>query len=108
MKIDVYCYDDIGNPRCGGGGAFRERAVHEYLSSRHSVRFFTGNYPGAGRIDRPNFSCRRLGFSGSYLLSRISFALLATIRALFSRADILTVEYSIYSPVPESRWSIPR
>jgi glycosyltransferase involved in cell wall biosynthesis len=99
MKIDVYCYDDVNNPRCGGGGAYREREVHEYLSSRHSIRFFTGNFPGAKRIDRPNFSIRRMGFSGNYLLSRISFAFLATVHALFSRADVVTVEYSIYSPV---------
>ena len=100
MKVDVYCYDDVENPRCGGGGAFRERAVHDYLSSRHSIRFFTGNFPGARSIDRPGFMCRRLGFSSNYLLSRMSFALLATIHSLFSRADIITVEYSIYSPVP--------
>jgi len=99
MNVDVYCYDDIENPRCGGGGAFRERAVHDYLSSRHSIKFFTGNFPGATRFDRPNFSCRRLGFSRNYLFSRISFAFLATIRALFSKADVITIEYSIYSPV---------
>ena len=99
MNINVYCYDDIENPRCGGGGAYRERAVHEFLSSRHSIRFFTGNFPGAKPIDKNNFICRRMGFSSNYLLSRISFSLLATIHSLISKADIITVEYSIYSPV---------
>ncbi len=99
MNIDVYCYDDIENPRCGGGGAYRERAVHEYLSSRHTIRYFTGNFPGAQPVDKPNFTCRRIGLAGSYLLSRISFSILATLRSLFSGADIITVEYSIYSPV---------
>jgi glycosyltransferase involved in cell wall biosynthesis len=99
MNIDVYCYDDIENPRCGGGGAFRERAVHEVLSSRHSIRYFTGNFPGARRIDKKNFTCRRLGWASNYLLSRISFSFLATVHSLFSRADIITIEYSIYSPV---------
>jgi glycosyltransferase involved in cell wall biosynthesis len=99
MDISVYCYDDIENQRCGGGGAFRERTVHEYLSSRHSIRFYTGNFPGAKRIDKPNFKCRRMGLKSNYLLSRITFSILATIHSLFSRADIITVEYSIYSPV---------
>jgi glycosyltransferase involved in cell wall biosynthesis len=99
VKIDVYCYDDIENPRCGGGGAFRERAVHEHLSERHSIRFFTGNFPGARPIDKSNFTCRRLGLASSYLLSRISFSILATVRSLFSKADVIAVEYSIYSPV---------
>jgi glycosyltransferase involved in cell wall biosynthesis len=99
MNIDVYCYDDIENPRCGGGGAFRERAVHEHLAARHSIRYFTGNFPGAQPIDKINFRCRRIGCAGNYLLSRISFSLLATLRSLFSKADIITIEYSIYSPV---------
>ncbi len=99
MNIDVYCYDDVDNPRCGGGGAFRERAVHEYLSSRHSIRLFTGNFPGAKPIDKTNFICRRIGLPSNYLLSRISFSLLATIHSLSSKADIIALQYSIYSPV---------
>jgi glycosyltransferase involved in cell wall biosynthesis len=99
MNIDVYCYDDIENPRCGGGGAYRERAIHEYLASRHSIRLFTGNFPEAKPISKPNFKCRRLGIKSNYLLSRISFSIFATIHSFFSKADIITVEYSIYSPV---------
>jgi len=99
MKIDVYCYDDIGNPRCGGGGAYRELAVHKVVAQRHSVRFFTGNFKGAQASDEPNFRYRHLGLNSSYLLSRISFSLFATLHSLFSKCDIVAIPYSIYSPV---------
>ncbi|MDD5675032.1 MAG: glycosyltransferase family 4 protein [Chitinivibrionales bacterium] len=99
MKIDVYCYDDIDNPRCGGGGAMRELHVHRLIAAHHPVRFFTGNFPGAKNCDEPNLARRHLGFKNNYLLSRISFALLATLRSLWSPADIIAIPYSIYSPV---------
>ncbi len=100
MKIDVYCYDDINNPQCGGGGAYRELQVHLAMARRkHQVRFFTGNFVGAKPSDSPNFIHRHLGFNKSYLISRISFSLIATFRSLFSSADIIAVPFSIYSPV---------
>jgi glycosyltransferase involved in cell wall biosynthesis len=99
MKIDVYCYDDIDNPRCGGGGAYRELQVHRIVAQRHSVRFFTGNFASAKSYDEPNFRYRHLGLKTTYLISRISFALVATIHSLFSKADIVAIPFSIYSPV---------
>ena len=99
MKIDVYCYDDVGNPRCGGGGAYRELSVHRLLAARHSISFFTGNFKNARDLDEPNFRLRHLGIASSYMLSRISFAVIATLRSLFSNADIIAIPYSIYSPV---------
>ena len=99
MNIDVYCYDDVFNPRCGGGGAYRELSVHRIIAQRHTVRFFTGNFKNAQPLDEPNFSLRHIGIASSYLLSRISFAFIATLRSLFSNADIIAIPYSIYSPV---------
>jgi len=99
VLIDVYCYDDIDNPRCGGGGAMREIKVHQLISARHYVRFFTGNFPGAKNSGEPHFALRHLGLPASYLLSRISFSLIATLKSLFSDADIIAIPYSIYSPV---------
>jgi glycosyltransferase involved in cell wall biosynthesis len=99
MNIDVYCYDDIHNPRCGGGGALRELTVHRLIAERHPVRFNTGNFKGARNIDEHNFTCRHLGSDASYLISRITFAITATISSLFSKADIIAVPYSIYAPV---------
>jgi glycosyltransferase involved in cell wall biosynthesis len=99
MKIDVYCYDDINNPRCGGGGAYRELVVHQHIAKRHKVRFFTGNFKGAKSFSEQNFVYTHLGLSFSYLLSRISFSIAATARSFFSDADIIAIPYSIYSPV---------
>jgi glycosyltransferase involved in cell wall biosynthesis len=99
MNIDVYCYDDVNNPRCGGGGAFRELQVHRVIAQRHTIRFFTGNFVHAKPSVSLNFSYRHLGLSRSYLLSRISFSLIATLRSLFSDADIIAIPFSIYSPV---------
>jgi glycosyltransferase involved in cell wall biosynthesis len=99
MKINVYCYDDIDNPRCGGGGAYRELAVHRIIAERHHVRFFTGNFNAAKSYNAPNFTYRHLGIKANYLLSRISFAVMATIHSFFSKADIIAIPFSIYSPV---------
>jgi glycosyltransferase involved in cell wall biosynthesis len=99
MKINVYCYDDIENPRCGGGGAYRELAVHKVIAQRHQIGFFTGNFKAARVCDEPNFRYRHLGLRANYLLSRISFSFFATIHSLFSKCDIVAIPYSIYSPV---------
>jgi glycosyltransferase involved in cell wall biosynthesis len=99
MKIDVYCYDDIKNPRCGGGGAYRELAVHQQIAKQHHVRFFTGNFTGASSYCDGNFCYEHLGLNFSYLLSRITFSIMATVRSVFSDADIIAIPYSIYSPV---------
>jgi glycosyltransferase involved in cell wall biosynthesis len=99
MKIDVFCYDDIKNPRCGGGGALRELSVHRFLSSRHAIRFYTGNFKGSQNKNEFNFIHRHLGIQSNYLLSRLSFSILASVQSLFSKADIIALPYSIYSPV---------
>jgi glycosyltransferase involved in cell wall biosynthesis len=99
MNIDVYCYDDVLNPRCGGGGALRELTVHRLISARHKVRFYTGNFKGARNLNEPNFICRPMGSNASYLVSRVTFAITATIASLFSKADIIAIPYSIYAPV---------
>jgi len=99
LKIDVYCYDDINNPHCGGGGAYRDYTIHELLSNRHDVHFYTGRFKGAKSSDKGKFHCRHLGLGITYLISRISFSLVATIHSLFSGADIIVDCYSIYSPV---------
>ena len=99
MIIDVYCYDDVNNPCCGGGGALRELTVHRLISARHAIRFYTGNFSGAKDSVEPGFACRHIGLKTNYLISRITFSLCATIKSLFSDADIIAIPYSIYSPV---------
>ncbi len=99
MKINVYCYDDIRNPQCGGGGAFREYEIHNLLSQKHTVNFYSGNFNNAIDISKPNFTHKHLGFKTNYAVSRLSFSLFASIHSLFSKADIYSIPYSIYSPV---------
>jgi glycosyltransferase involved in cell wall biosynthesis len=99
MKINVYCYDDINNPNCGGGGAYRDYTIHELLSDRHEINFYTGKFKGAKASDKGTFHCRHLGCGATYLLSRITFSFVATVHSLFSKADVIVLCYSIYSPV---------
>ena len=48
MNINFYCYDDVNNPRCGGGGAYRDLNIHKVLAAQgHTIHFYTGNFPGA-------------------------------------------------------------
>lgn len=100
MNIHFYCYDDVKNPRCGGGGAYRDLSIHRMLAALgHSVHFFTGNFPGAQNISEPNFRYHHLGLRNNYGLSRISFAVLATLHSLFVKTDVIVIQYSIYAPV---------
>ena len=100
MNIHFYCYDDVNNPRCGGGGAYRDLSIHKVLAAQgHCIHFYTGNFSGAQDSDGPNFHYRHLGMRNNYALSRISFALLATLHSLFVKTDIIVIQYSIYAPV---------
>jgi len=99
MKIAYYSYDHVGNPYCGGGGAYRDLMIHTLLASRHSIRCYYGSFRGA----RPNIDGdRRIYFLGSslnYLISRITYSICATVHCLFVNADVIVICYSIFSPV---------
>lgn len=99
MKIVHYAYDDVNNPWCGGGGAYRELMIHRILSVRHTIRFYTGNFSGARNSKENGISFTHLGFKKNYLLSRISFSIIATVHSLFVRADCIVIAYSVFSPV---------
>lgn len=100
MKIVCYTYDDTGNPWCGGGGAFRIETVHSLLSSQgHEVVFISGNYPGAKQRWTGNFKKKFYGVSWSYLLSRITFTVIANMHSIFCKADIFLTVFSVYAPV---------
>jgi glycosyltransferase involved in cell wall biosynthesis len=99
MKIAVYCYDHTGNPRCGGGGAYRTQIIHTLLSKKHTISMYFGYYRGATSVVDKNASVRFLGFGTRYLVSRISYSICATIHSLFSKNDVTVVEFSAFSPV---------
>lgn len=99
MKIIHYSYDHIKNPRCGGGGAYRELKIHERLSSKHEILYYCGTFKGAKNYTENGISFNFLGIGGNYLLSRIIFSIFATGHSLFIKADIIVITYSVFSPV---------
>jgi glycosyltransferase involved in cell wall biosynthesis len=99
MKIAVYCYDHINNPRCGGGGAYRTLIIHRMLAQRHTIAMYFGSFTSATRCVDNGATINFLGFGKSYLVSRITFAIHATIHSLFHNTDLAIVEFSVFSPV---------
>jgi glycogen synthase len=99
MKIAFYSYDFIKNPWCGGGGAYRDLKIHQQLAGRHKITCYYGKFKGAANHTESGITFRFLGNPANYLFSRISYALLATIHALFIKADIIVIGYSVFSPV---------
>jgi glycogen(starch) synthase len=99
MKIAFYSYDSIKNPWCGGGGAYRDLMIHQQLSGRHEITCFCGKFKGAANHAEKDLGFRFLGNPATYLISRISYALLATIHSLFIKADLIVIGYSVFSPV---------
>ena len=99
MKIVHYSYDSIKNPYCGGGGAYREFMIHSALAQKHEIYFYIGNYKNAFPYRDHGIRYIPIGIKTSYILSRISFALCATIHSLFVKTDILVITYSVYAPV---------
>jgi glycogen synthase len=99
MNITVYCYDHVKNPRCGGGGAYRTLIIHRMLAQRHRITMYFGSFAGAARYVDNGADVNFLGFGKSYLISRITFSLFATIHSLFHPSDLTIVEFSVFSPV---------
>jgi glycosyltransferase involved in cell wall biosynthesis len=99
MKIAYYSYDHVGNPYCGGGGAYRDLMIHTLLASRHSIRCYYGNFRGARPTVDGDQRIFFLGSSLNYLISRITYSICATFHCLFVRADVIVICYSIFSPV---------
>lgn len=99
MKIAYYSYDNVYNPNCGGGGAYLDRMVHKFLSDKHSIAFYSGNYIGKKPKNESGVSVSYLGFNRNYLLSRITYSIFATIHSLLVKADVIVICYSVFSPV---------
>lgn len=99
MKIAHYSYDNVNNPRCGGGGAYHELMIHTLLAGNHSISCFNGYYKGAKPYSERGIRISFLGFGANYLLSRISFSICATIHSLFVNVDLIVIGYSVFSPV---------
>jgi glycogen(starch) synthase len=99
MKIAFYSYDSIQNPWCGGGGAYRDLMIHRQLANLHEITCYHGKFKGTGNHSDKGIGFRFLGSPANYLISRITYALLATIHSLFVKADLIVIGYSVFSPV---------
>lgn len=98
MRILHVIYDDVENPWCGGGGALRVLEVNEHLSQEHHITVLSGTFPGAQDQKRGRVFYKRVGISASYVLSRLSFALLAPYHIRRIKADIVVNECSFFAP----------
>jgi len=99
MKIAYYSYDHVANPYCGGGGAYRDLTINTLLASRHTIHCYYGRFRGArSAVDR-GLRISFLGSSFNYPISRITYALCATLHSLLVKADVIVICYSIFSPV---------
>ncbi|MEO8620475.1 MAG: glycosyltransferase family 4 protein [bacterium] len=99
LKVLHCIYDDPGNPWVGGGGARRVFDLYHHLESDVDATIATGSWPGAQSGSVDGLRVRRLGMSGTYLLSRLTYAMAAS-RLLSSAAyDVAVVDHSAYAPV---------
>lgn len=98
MKILHIIYDDIRNPWCGGGGAYRIAKVNENIINNNQAIVLTGNFPGAKDEKINGVRYKRVGLKSSYLLSRISFTLLIPYILRKYESDIVINDCSFFAP----------
>lgn len=98
MKILHIIYDSLGNPWVGGGGALRVSEINRHLVDKHEITVLTGNFPKAQDDDHDGIRYIHAGLTGSYLLSRISFALKIPFLIRKYEFDLLVNEFSVFSP----------
>jgi glycosyltransferase involved in cell wall biosynthesis len=99
LKIIHFIYDDIENPWLGGGGARRTFEIYSRFPESYSITVITGKYPGALSNEKiTNITYRRIGLPFGYLISRLSYSLLAPFYILFHHFDVLIEDYSAFSP----------
>lgn len=98
--MSYYSYDSLGNPWCAGGGALRDfEILRRQRETWREIAVITGAYPGSREEVRDGIRYRPLGWGRSYWLSRITFVLLANLRVLFDRADLIGNSVSSYAPL---------
>ena len=98
MRILHIIYDDIRNPWCGGGGAYRVSQVNENIIHENQVIVLTGNFPRAKDEKINGVSYKRVGLKSSYLLSRISFTLFIPFFMRKYKSDIVINDCSFFAP----------
>ncbi len=99
-SLSYYSYDSLGNPWLSGGGALRDFEILKRQRGDWSgIVIWTGRYPGFKDGEREGIRFRGLGFGRSYLVSRLSYTVLANLRLLRDRADVIGNSISAYAPM---------
>lgn len=99
-SLAYYSYDSLKNPWLSGGGALRDfEVLKRQTEAWKEIVIWTGAYPGFVAAKREGIQIRPLGFGNSYLVSRLSFTLLANFRLLFESADVIGNSISAYAPL---------
>ena len=90
----------------GGGGATRTLEIYSRIARRgHRVLVICGNYPGAPALERRGeVRYRHVGYSRSYILSRIAFMLGAVRYIRRGDFDIVVEDVSPFSPIGSPIW----
>ncbi len=98
--LTFYSYDSLGNPWCGGGGAYRDLEIlKQQKNNWRSITFIVGNHHSKKTPSIDNISFHYLGWGKSYLTSRLSYTLLANLKILFDKSHLIGYAFSIYSPL---------
>jgi len=99
IRISYYSYDSLGNPWVSGGGAVRDFEVLKHFASHAEVTLHVGGYPGFREETREGIRIQKLGGGKSESISRLTFSILANIRILFDRANVIGNSASVYAPI---------
>jgi glycosyltransferase involved in cell wall biosynthesis len=100
QRLSYYSYDSLGNSWLSGGGALRDFEILKRQKSVWSgITVWVGAYPGFKDGVREGINYRGLGFGKSYLVSRLSFTLLANVKILFDTAGTIGNSLSAYAPI---------
>ena len=100
MKIIHFIYDDVHNPWCAGGGAYKALEINRRLALEgHDIVMVTGNYPSAASGARDGVTFKRLGLGRGYAVSRLTYTIIANCLLPFLKTDLIVNDISIYAPV---------
>ena len=99
LRVLHFIYDDPANPWVAGGGAVRVYELYRRLAARVDATVVTGNYPGAAAGLQGGVRYLRLGSTGPYALSRLTYARAANALLRTAVYDAAVFDFSTYTPI---------
>jgi glycosyltransferase involved in cell wall biosynthesis len=99
LRVLHFIYDDPANPWVAGGGAVRVFELYRRLGARVDATVVTGNYPGAADGVQDGVRYLRLGATGPYAWSRLTYARAANALLRSAAYDAAVFDFSTYTPI---------